>query len=199
MPITIAPSLQLQESPENPHFLCPESGQSPVRSESEIQCQCHCHRCQHNRQNQYGNIVFQIMHHFFSVAICPVMFFCLDISCTSVLSQIFFLKLRFINLTINFTVFKQLLMRSQSHCLSVIHHQYLVCKLDGRSSLGNNKYGFISLQITQCGPQARIGGKSSADALSSRIRISGSFTTARAIVRRCFCPPERFRPPCSIT
>ena len=50
-------------------------------------------------------------------------------------------------------------MRSQSHCLSVIHHQYLVCKLDGGSSLGNNKYGFISLQITQCGPQARIGGK----------------------------------------
>ena len=32
MPITITPSLQLQESPENPHFLCPESGQSPVRS-----------------------------------------------------------------------------------------------------------------------------------------------------------------------
>ena len=50
-------------------------------------------------------------------------------------------------------------MRSQSHCLSVIHHQYLVCKLDGGSSLGNNKYGFISLQITQCAPQARIGGK----------------------------------------
>ena len=31
----------------------------------------------------------------------------------------------------------------------------------------------------------------------SRIRISGFFTSARAIERRCFCPPERFFPFCS--
>ena len=37
----------------------------PSGQNREIQSQCHCHRCQHNRQNQYGNIVFQIMHHFF--------------------------------------------------------------------------------------------------------------------------------------
>ena len=41
--------------------------------------------------------------------------------------------------------------------------------------------------------------KSSAEALSSKIRISGFFTTARAIVIRCRCPPERFLPPCSIS
>ena len=39
--------------------------------------------------------------------------------------------------------------------------------------------------------------KSRALALSSRIRISGFFTRARAMVSLCFWPPERFLPFCS--
>ena len=34
---------------------------------------------------------------------------------------------------------------------------------------------------------------------SSRIRIFGCFTMARAMRRRCFCPPERFAAFCSRT
>ena len=33
---------------------------------------------------------------------------------------------------------------------------------------------------------------------SSRIRIFGFFSRARAMHRRCFCPPETFVPPCSM-
>ena len=33
---------------------------------------------------------------------------------------------------------------------------------------------------------------------SSRIRILGRFSSARAIHNRCFCPPETLEPPCSI-
>ena len=33
---------------------------------------------------------------------------------------------------------------------------------------------------------------------SSRIRIFGFLSSARAMQRRCFCPPETFVPPCSI-
>ena len=39
--------------------------------------------------------------------------------------------------------------------------------------------------------------KSSADALSSRIRSSGRLTSARAMVSLCRCPPEKFLPPVS--
>ena len=40
--------------------------------------------------------------------------------------------------------------------------------------------------------------KSRAEALSSRMRISGLRTRARAMVSRCFWPPERLPPSCSI-
>ena len=39
---------------------------------------------------------------------------------------------------------------------------------------------------------------STALVLSSRIRIFGFFSSARAMQRRCFCPPETLVPPCSI-
>ena len=39
--------------------------------------------------------------------------------------------------------------------------------------------------------------KSRALALSSKIRMSGFATRARAMVRRWRCPPEKFCPPCS--
>ncbi len=35
---------------------------------------------------------------------------------------------------------------------------------------------------------------STALVLSSRMRIGACFTSARAIARRCFCPPDRFTP-----
>src|SRR5579875_1256472 len=40
--------------------------------------------------------------------------------------------------------------------------------------------------------------KSSAEKLSSKMYISGFLTSARAIERRCFWPPETFVPPCAI-
>ena len=39
---------------------------------------------------------------------------------------------------------------------------------------------------------------STALVLSSRMRIFGSTRSARAIAMRCFCPPERFAPRCSM-
>ena len=39
---------------------------------------------------------------------------------------------------------------------------------------------------------------STAEVESSRIRIFGMRTMARAMHRRCFWPPETFVPPCSI-
>ena len=41
--------------------------------------------------------------------------------------------------------------------------------------------------------------KSSAEKLSSKIKIFGSFATALAMARRCFCPPETLLPPCAIS
>ena len=38
---------------------------------------------------------------------------------------------------------------------------------------------------------------STAEVLSSRIRIFGRFSRARAMHRRCFWPPEKLVPPCS--
>ena len=35
---------------------------------------------------------------------------------------------------------------------------------------------------------------STAESASSRMRMRGSFATARAIAVRCFCPPERVTP-----
>ena len=40
--------------------------------------------------------------------------------------------------------------------------------------------------------------RSSAEKLSSKIKIFGSFAIARAIARRCFCPPDTFVPPWEI-
>ena len=39
---------------------------------------------------------------------------------------------------------------------------------------------------------------STAEVLSSRMRILGRFSRARAMHSRCFCPPETLVPPCSI-
>ena len=39
---------------------------------------------------------------------------------------------------------------------------------------------------------------STAEVESSRIRIFGFFSSARAMQSRCFCPPETLVPPCSI-
>ena len=39
---------------------------------------------------------------------------------------------------------------------------------------------------------------STAEVESSRIKIFGFFSSARAMHSRCFCPPETFVPPCSI-
>ncbi|SCI60618.1 Protein of uncharacterised function (DUF1602) [uncultured Blautia sp.] len=39
---------------------------------------------------------------------------------------------------------------------------------------------------------------STAEVESSRIRILGCFSRARAMQSRCFCPPETLEPPCSI-
>ena len=38
---------------------------------------------------------------------------------------------------------------------------------------------------------------STAEVESSKINTAGLRSIARAIVRRCFCPPEKFEPPCS--
>ena len=38
--------------------------------------------------------------------------------------------------------------------------------------------------------------ESTALVLSSRIRILGCLSIARAMHSRCFCPPDRFTPPC---
>lgn len=40
--------------------------------------------------------------------------------------------------------------------------------------------------------------KSSAEKLSSKIKISGSFAIALAMESLCFCPPETLLPPCAI-
>ena len=39
---------------------------------------------------------------------------------------------------------------------------------------------------------------STAEVESSRMSILGFFSSARAMHRRCFCPPETLVPPCSI-
>ena len=41
--------------------------------------------------------------------------------------------------------------------------------------------------------------KSSAENESSKIYTGASFKIARAMQSRCFCPPERFLPDCSIS
>ena len=73
-------------------------------------------------------------------------------------------------------------MGSFSGKLTVIQYQDQIGLADAGGSLGYQEGGGVSTKLVKGFPKCRICGKSRALALSSRIRISGFFTRARAMV-----------------
>lgn len=92
---------------------------------------------------------------------------------------------------------QQLLMGANAAEQAVIQHKDLVRVADRGGPLRDDKGGGPRCKAAD-GLRSRASvAKSRAEALSSRMRISGRRTSARAMVRRCRWPPERFRPFCS--
>ena len=89
-------------------------------------------------------------------------------------------------------------MRTFSDYLSVIEHQNLLRMENRADPLCHDDHGAVFDILRQCFSKRRIRFQVKCRKLSSKIKIFGSFAIARAIARRCFCPPDTFVPPCAI-
>ena len=67
----------------------------------------------------------------------------------------------------------------------------------GTRPAGHDEHRGAARHLLQSCPEPGVGGEVQSAALSSRIKILGCRTRARAMVSRCRWPPEKFRPPCS--
>jgi hypothetical protein len=76
-----------------------------------------------------------------------------------------------------------------------VEHQDLVGVDDRRQPVRDHQRGAIQRRCdSSCVLDRLLGFESSAEVASSKTRIGGFFSSARAIATRCFSPPESFRP-----
>ena len=86
-------------------------------------------------------------------------------------------------------------MRAHAVDRAAVQNENQICVLDGRDALGFVVSGISVRSAARIFASVFV---STAEVESSRIKIFGFFSSARAMHSRCFCPPETFEPPCSI-
>ena len=89
-------------------------------------------------------------------------------------------------------------MRTFSDYFSVIEHQNLLRMENRADPLCHDDHGAVFDILRQCFSKRRIRFQVKCRKTVVENKDFGSFAIARAIARRCFCPPDTFVPPCAI-
>ena len=103
-----------------------------------------------------------------------------------------------IDIPVNFAARKQLVVRAEGGHAAVVQHEDAVCVLHGADALGDDEFRGVGDLLCESPADQGIRPGTTALVESSRISILGFFSSARAMHRRCFCPPDTLVPPCSM-
>lgn len=108
-----------------------------------------------------------------------------------------FRELGEVNLAVNLAGFHQLVVCAVSFERTISKNEDLVCLTDAGDSLGYEEGCRVSFEIVDGFAEFCIRCKVKRTRAVVQNQDFRFFTSARAIERRCFCPPERFFPFCS--